>query len=452
MGSFIPNTETERKNMLKEAGYVSIDDMFSDIPEEVRLNRVLKIPPGMSEMEVSCVMEGFAEANKTFKKIFRGAGAYNHYIPSIVTSVTSKEEFLTSYTPYQAEISQGILQSIFEFQTMICELTGMDISNASHYDGGTAAAEAINMCRDKKHKTAYVSETTNPSILEVMETYCFGNDTKLVRVPMKDGVTDSAALKRMLTDDSEAACFYLQQPNFYGNFEASDELATITHDAGAKLILGVNPIALASMKSAADQGADIAVGDAQPLGMPLAFGGPYAGFMATTANMMRKLPGRIVGETNDKDERRAYVLTLQAREQHIRREKASSNICSNQALCALTASVYMAAMGAKGMKDAALQSMSKAHYLRDRLIKAGLTPIYDKPFFNEFLTDCPMGAPVLLSALEAEGILGGLPLSEKVILWCTTELNTKEDIDKIADITADLISKKSKLQTPEKEA
>ena len=441
MGSYVPNTLKEREEMLKEAGYTSFEDMFSCIPDEVKLKEPLNLPSGKSELEVARFMEDLAAKNVVFKSIFRGAGAYDHFIPAIVNSVVNKEEFLTAYTPYQAEISQGILQSIFEFQTMICELTGMDVANASHYDGATAAAETIPMCVDRKHKTAYVSATTHPGVIQVMKTYCFGSNTKLVVLPSKDGVTDVDALKAALEEDKEAACFYLQQPNFFGIFEDADAIGEIVHNAGAKFVMGVNPIALAIMKSPRECGADIAVGDGQPLGMPIGFGGPYVGFMAATSAMMRKLPGRIVGETTDDDGNRAYVLTLQAREQHIRREKASSNICSNQDLCALTASVYMAAMGADGMSEAANQSMAKAHYLKEGLEKAGFYPVFKKEFFNEFVTDCPVDEKKLMDALKDKGILGGLPIANGCILWCTTEKNTKSDMDKLIAIAAELAGK-----------
>ena len=422
--------------MLREIGYAGFEEMFSHIPDEVMLKEEVNIPSGLSEQAVKGRMEDIAGKNVVFRHIFRGAGAYNHYIPAIVSSVTSKEEFVTAYTPYQAEISQGILQSIFEYQTMLCELTGMDASNASIYDGATAAAEAIAMCKERKKTTAYISAAANPGVIEVMKTYCFGSNTKVVMVPEKDGVTDAAALEEMLKADPQSACFYVQQPNYYGNVEDGDALGRIVHEAGAKYIMGCNPMALAVMKTPAEYGADIAVGDGQPLGMPLAFGGPYLGFMTATAAMTRKLPGRIVGETADNQGRRAFVLTLQAREQHIRREKASSNVCSNQAWCALTASVYMTAMGADGMAKTAGQCMSKAHYLRDALKEAGLEPKHDCEFFHEFVTVSPEGkctdSAHILRALESRGILGGLPLSDREILWCATEMNTREEMDELA--------------------
>lgn len=437
MGSYVPGTKQEQLDMLKSIGYDSFDSLFAHIPQQVRIEGGLNLPEGQSELSIIRRMTEMSEKNTVFRHIFRGAGAYNHYIPAIVGSVTGKEEFVTAYTPYQAEISQGILQSIFEYQTMICELTGMDASNASVYDGATAAAEAAAMCRDRKRSTVYLSAAANPDVIRVVQTYCFGSDTPVVIVPEADGVTDLNALETMLANDPQAACFYMQQPNYYGCLEDADRLGEITHAAGAKFIMGCNPMSLAVLKTPAECGADIAVGDGQPLGMSLAFGGPYLGFMAATAAMMRKLPGRIVGETTDGAGNRAFVLTLQAREQHIRREKASSNICSNQALCALTASVYMTAMGADGMAEAAGQCMAKARYLRSALKTAGLTPKHERDFFHEFVTCGPReSSEAVLAALEREGILGGLPLSDSEILWCATEMNTREEMDQTAEIVS----------------
>ena len=435
MGSFLPNTKEEQQNMLREIGYDSFDALFAHIPEEAKV-KSLNLPSGLSEMEAIEEMDRLAGKNIVFKHIFRGAGAYNHYIPAIVQSVVSKEEFVTAYTPYQAEISQGILQSIFEYQTMICELTGMDASNASVYDGATAAAEAVAMCKERKRTTAYVSAASNPQVIQTIQTYCYGSNTKVVVVPEKDGVTDIQALKEAL--DDESACFYMQQPNYYGNLEDAGTLGEIAHEAGAKFIMGCNPIALAMIKTPAECGADIAVGEGQPLGLGLSFGGPYLGFMAATAKMTRKLPGRIVGETVDRDGKRAFVLTLQAREQHIRREKASSNICSNQALCALTAGVYLSAMGAEGMKQVASLCVSKAHYLQEKLSEAGLARRDTQPFFHEFVTVCPGKSAEILLELEKNGILGGLMLSEDEILWCATEKNTKAEMDAVCGIVKEV--------------
>ena len=303
-------------------------------------------------------------------------------------------------------------------------------------DGATAAAEAAAMCRDRKRSRVYLSATTHPQVIEVVKTYCFGSGAQVVMVPEKDGVTDADALRELL--DDTASCFYVQQPNYYGNLEECGLLGEITHEKGAKYIMGCNPISLALLPTPAECGADIAVGDGQPLGMPLCFGGPYLGFMTATSAMGRKLPGRIVGETRDVDGKRAYVLTLQAREQHIRREKASSNVCSNQALCALTASVYMAAMGGEGLRKTAVLCTSKAHYLKEQLEQAGLTARYDREFFHEFVTEGDTDSGLILKALEEKGILGGLPLNDREILWCATEQNRKEDIDQAAQIVKEV--------------
>lgn len=433
MGSYVPSTLQERQEMLESIGLSSIDQLFSHIPDELKLKGELNLPSGMSELEVSSAMKKIAAKNVVFGSIFRGAGAYDHYIPSIVKSVTGKEEFLTAYTPYQAEISQGVLQSIFEYQTMICELTGMDVSNASVYDGATAAAEAVNMCCERSRKVVFCSAAAHPDTIAVVKTYCWAAGHELVLLPVKDGKTDLDAMASQL-DKKTSACLYLQSPNFFGQLEEMEKAAEMIHSVGAKLIAGCNPIALGLLKTPAEQGADVAVGEGQPLGMPLSFGGPYLGFMAATQAMMRKLPGRIVGETVDVDGKRAFVLTLQAREQHIRREKASSNICSNQALCALTASVYLATVGPDGLKQAASLCYQKAHYLAQQLCSIpGVSLRYSGTFFHEFVTD-QKDSDKLLSALEQQGILGGYPLADGGILWCATEKNTKEEMDRVVEI------------------
>lgn len=432
MGGYVPNTKEQRQDMLKAIGLSSMEDLFVDIPQEVRLKGELEIPQGKSELEVKREMEDLAGKNRVFRTIFRGAGAYRHYIPAAVTSIISKENFLTAYTPYQAEVSQGILQSIFEYQTMICDLTGMDASNASVYDGASAAAEGVAMCRERKRAKALISGATSPYVIQTIQTYCHGNGMEMEVIPEKDGKTDWEKLKARL--DSGTACVYIQHPNFYGNLEDAKEIGELTHEAGAKFVMGVNPISLGMLKTPAEYGADVAVGEGQPLGLPLAFGGPYIGFMACTDKMMRRLPGRIVGQTKDRNGKTGYVLTLQAREQHIRREKASSNICSNQALCALAVGVYMSAMGSEGIKEAALQSASKAHYLAAELDKIGFKVENKGEFFHEFVTvseKCPCEA---LKALEEHGILGGYPLGNHRVLWCCTEMNTKEEMDEVIRI------------------
>ena len=433
MGSYVPSTAQERQEMLASIGLCSIDELFSHIPDSLKLKGELNLPSGKSELEVCRTMEHIAAQNIVFDSIFRGAGAYDHYIPAIVKSVTGKEEFVTAYTPYQAEISQGVLQSIFEYQTMICELTGMDVSNASVYDGATAAAEAVNMCCERSRNVVFCSAAAHPDTIEVVKTYCWASGHEFVLVPAKDDKTDWNSIVPQL-DKKTSACLYIQSPNFFGQIEDVQQAAEAVHAVGAKLIMGCNPIALGLYKTPAELGADIAVGEGQPLGMPLSFGGPYLGFMATTKAMMRKLPGRIVGETTDVDGKRAFVLTLQAREQHIRREKASSNICSNQALCAMTAAVYLAAVGPEGLNQVANLCYQKAHYLMQQLTAIpGIILRYQGPFFHEFVTDQGDANRILLK-LEQEGILGGLPLSDGGILWCATEKNSKEDIDRMVGI------------------
>lgn len=432
MGSYVPSNQAERQAMLQSLGVSSVKELYDAIPLEVLLNRELNIPEGKAEMAVRDQMEALAAKNVVFPSVFRGAGAYRHYIPSIAKYIPAKEEFLTSYTPYQAEISQGVLQAIFEFQTDMCELMGMPVANASVYDGSTAAAEAAAMCRERKRQKTLISATAQPDTIQVVRTYCEAANAELVVVPAKDGRTDKDALRQLLDDIT--ASFYVQQPNYYGLLEDCEELGQIVHEKGAKYIMGCNPIALGMLKTPGECGADVATAEGQPLGMPLSFGGPYLGIMTCTEKMMRKMPGRIVGQTVDAAGERCFVLTLQAREQHIRREKASSNICSNQALCAMTAAVYLAAVGPEGLKQVANLCYQKAHYLMQQLTAIpGITLRYQGPFFHEFVTDQGDANRILLK-LEQEGILGGLPLSDGGILWCATEKNSKEDIDRMVGI------------------
>ena len=455
MGKYVPGTNEEQQAMIKAAGYHAWAEFFTDVPERVNLvlgNRTggsvpfTDLPEGVGEIEASAHIRELAASNKVYGCIFRGAGSYDHYIPSIVKRVTSNERFLTAYTPYQAEISQGVLQSIFEYQTMICELTGMEVSNASVYDGATAAAEGAMMCLDRRRKDVLVSETVNPAYRHVVETYCRARNVNFAVIPEKNGITDLEALGELAGDGT--ACVIVQYPNFYGIIEDIEKIGVAVHEAGAKYIVSCNPIALGVLKTPGEAGADVAVGEGQPLGLPIAYGGPYLGFMAATEKMMRKLPGRIVGETTDDEGKRAFVLTLQAREQHIKREKAGSNICSNEALCAMTAAVYLSAVGPEGLKNVATASASKAAYLAKALADAGLAlEGEDLPHFHEFVTVSPEAGELsscevskkILSALSDEGILGGLPLKGGKIIWCTTEKNTKEQMDKAAGIVADVL-------------
>ena len=435
MGGYLPAAESERAAQYAALGLDGPEGLYQDVPESVYWKEPLHLPEPKSELEVRRILEDLAGQNVRFRTILRGAGAYDHYIPAAVKSIAAKEAFVTAYTPYQAEISQGVLQSIFEFQTMICELTGLDAANASVYDGASAAAEAVAMCKERKRTRAVVSSAAHPNVIATIRTYCFGSGTEVVLAPVKDGVTDLTGLL-----DGETACVYIQHPNFFGQLEDLRGLAGQAHAAGAKLIAGVNPAALGVLESPGACGADIAVGEGQPLGLPLAWGGPYLGFMAASQPLMRRLPGRIVGETIDSKGERAFVLTLQAREQHIRREKASSNVCSNEALCALTASVYLSLMGPEGLRQVGEQCHAKAHYLAEELCKIpGVALRHPGPFFHEFVTDLPQPRKVL-AALEAQGILGGWVLGDG-LLWCATEKQTKEQLDEAVAIVKEVLGK-----------
>jgi glycine dehydrogenase subunit 1 len=438
MGSYIPSTKQEQKEILTEIGLQSYHDLYPEIPENIKLTD-LAIPKGKSEMEIVRFFDKIAGKNRVFSSIFRGAGAYHHFIPSIVESIVQKEEFVTAYTPYQAEISQGILQYLFEYQTMICELTGMEAADASLYDGASAAAEAVSMSRTRQKNRVLISAAANPMVIRTIKTYGFGSNADITLIPEKDGKTDGDALKQLI--DDRTACVYIQQPNYYGLLESATEIGELTHRSGAKYIIGVNPIAMGIVKTPGECQADIAVGEGQPLGLPMGFGGPYLGFMATTQKLMRKMPGHIIGETVDNEHNRAYVLTMQAREQHIRREHATSNICTNQALCALAASAYLTVMGPRGLQDVATQCLSKAHYLAEQLCTLkGFTMNYHGPFFHEFVTTTPIDAHSLLQKLAAKDILGGYPVNGG-ILWCATEMNTKAEIDRLIAILQEMISK-----------
>jgi glycine dehydrogenase subunit 1 len=421
--------------MLKEIGLSDMEDLFSDISGELRLKRPLGLDRGRSEIEVREIFKAFAKNCESSAPIFRGAGAYRHYIPAVVPKLAMHSAFYTAYTPYQPEMSQGMLQAIFEYQTLICQLTGMNASNASVYDGATAAAESMLMIRDvrRKRKVLY-SAGLHPDVQETLRTYARFAGLEVVSIPLgTDGLTDRSALTQNLPD---SAGYILPVPNFYGCIENQSEIADIVHEQNALLVSYVNPISLGILKRPGDCGSDIAIGEGQPLGMPLSFGGPYLGFMACTSKLIRNLPGRITGETTDANGNRAYVLTLQAREQHIRRDKAASNICSNQMLCAIVASIYLGTMGPEGLKEAASQSMQKAHYLRDGLLKIkGMKQRYpDTPFFNEFVIDSDRDPAEIDKLVMNRGIVGGLPLrtvnkEDTGVLYCATEMNRRCDMD-----------------------
>ncbi len=435
MSQYTPHTPEETRAMLRTLGLSSLDQLFSGIPAEVRRGMPADERPGMTQMETLQAMEALAARNTRYGLTLRGAGCYDHFIPPIVPQLAGKKEFLSSYTPYQAELSQGMLQAIFEYQTLICELTGMDASNAGVYDFATAAAESAVMCRERWRTAALVSAAARPDTLAVLRTYGFGTDTDVRVAPLKDGRTDLNALKSMLTDD--VASLYVQQPNFFGLLEDIPALFSAAKEAGVKCILGANPMTLAILPGGGELGADIVCGDAQPFGLPMADGGPHAGFMACMQALLRRLPGRIAGQTTDAEGRRAFVLTLQAREQHIRREKAASNICTNHAHCALTASVYLTYMGLRGVTAVAESCLSKAHYFAAGLCKIkGVSLRHRGEFFHEFVTDLK-NPEAIEAALHERGILSGLPV-EGGMLWCVTEKAGKAQLDEAVKLVREV--------------
>ncbi len=442
MNRYIPNTQEDEKRMLKSIGKEAVEDLFRDIPNELRLDRELRLPEGLSEIELSRHMNELANKNKGLDQMtcFLGAGAYDHYIPSIVKHLASRSEFYTSYTPYQPEISQGTLQIIFEYQTMICNLTGMDVTNASVYDGPTACAEGAMMAVvSTRRKSIVVSKTVHPEVRKVLSTYMKLKDIEVIEVDMCEGVTDIEKLKSSV--DKNTAGVIVQNPNFFGIIENLSEVEKIAHDNKAQFIAYVDPISLGVLKNPGDLGADIAVGEGQSLGNSLNFGGPYLGFIAANSKLVRKMPGRIVGQSEDADGKRAFVLTLQAREQHIRRDKATSNICSNQGLNALMAAIYLITMGKKGIRETALQSTQKAHYAFNEMVKHGkYKPLFNQPFFKEFAVTSNTDSQLVNKKLLDHNILGGYeiqkayPAFKNALLWCVTEKRTKEEIDQLVSV------------------
>ena len=443
MFPYIPTTKKEEEKMIKSIGISSIEDLFSDIPKELRLMKNLNLGNPLSEMEITKHIKNMAAKNKNTDDLvcFLGAGAYDHYIPSVIKHITSRSEFYTSYTPYQPEISQGTLQVIFEYQTMMANITGMDVSNASMYDGATATTEAARMAiANTKRKSIVISRSVNPETRKILHTYMKFHGVEVIEVDICNGSTDLDKLKTAV--NTSIAGVIVQSPNFFGIIEDMTEVEKITHASKSIMIMSVDPISLGILKSPGEWGADIAVGEGQALGNSLNFGGPYLGFIATTSKLTRKLPGRIVGQTEDIDGKRAYVLTLQTREQHIRREKASSNICSNQSLNALTAVAYLATIGKQGLKEVAEQCIKKSHYA----IKQITTSLkYDvafknQPFFKEFVIKSSIESSHINKELLKSGILGGYevqkeyPLYNNHLLLCVTEKRSKEEIDTLAKV------------------
>ncbi|GAF63784.1 glycine dehydrogenase subunit 1 [Bacillus sp. TS-2] len=437
---YLPMTNQDQKEMLEAIGVHSIEELFSDIPESIRFKGQLNIQDALKETELVHYFQGLAAKNVSLTDTpsFLGAGVYQHYIPSIVNHVISRSEFYTAYTPYQPEISQGELQAIFEFQTMICELTGMDIANSSMYDGPTALAEAAMMSAGHtKNKTILVSKAVHPEARAVIQTNAKGQNLKVIEIDLKDGVTDLDQLKEQYSDDT--ACVVVQYPNFFGHIEPLAEIEEIAHEKKSLMVVSSNPLALGLLKPPGHFGADIVVGDAQPFGIATQFGGPHCGYFAVTKKLMRKVPGRLVGQTTDDQGKRGFVLTLQAREQHIRREKATSNICSNQALNALAASVAMTAIGKKGVKEMAYQNIQKATYAKNLFKQKGIDVVSEQPIFNEFIIRLNNSVAETNQKLLKKGFIGGYDLSqyypelENCMLVAVTEIRSKEEIDQFVE-------------------
>ncbi|MFC2264464.1 MAG: aminomethyl-transferring glycine dehydrogenase subunit GcvPA [Prevotella conceptionensis] len=433
---FFPHTEEDIKLMLDKIGAPSLDALFAEVPEEIRFRRDYDLPSAKSEIEIRNLFGNLGKQNKQLT-VFAGGGVYDHYTPSIVPYLVSRSEFLTSYTPYQAEISQGTLHYIFEFQSMMAELTGLPIANASMYDGSTATAEAAIMAvaSGKKANRVLVSETVDDKILAVIRTYTHFQGVQIEVVPAEDGVTSRTAMQEKLQQGGVAGMI-VQQPNKYGIIENYDGFADDCHQQKALFVMNSVAADLALLKSPGELGADIAVGDGQSLGIPMQFGGPSVGYLCCTEKLMRKMPGRIVGQTKDNRGQRAFVLTLQAREQHIRREKATSNICSNQSLMALWVTIYLSVMGKEGLKEAAQMSVDGAHYLYEKLIQSGkFKPAFNQPFFNEFCVKYVGGnLDQLQQRLLDNGILGGIKMADDMLMLAVTEKRTKEEVDLLVSL------------------
>ena len=437
MNPYIPSTEKQKEEVLSFLSMKTIEDLFSDIPDEVKLNRDLNIPEGLSELEVEKIVKNLSLKNKSSEDLvcFLGAGIYDHYIPAVVKHLAGRPEFYTAYTPYQPELSQGTLQAVFEYQSMICNLTGMDVSNSAMYDGATATVEAAMMALEQtKRKSIIVSKTVNPETRKVLKTYMHFRGYNMIEIDEQEGLTDIEDLKKSLNKD--VAAVIIQSPNFFGIIEEVEEIEKLIHQNKGLFIMNVDPISLGILKSPRELGADIAVGDGQCLGANMNFGGPGLGFLNTTKKLMRKMPGRIVGQTEDVDGKRGFVLTLQAREQHIRREKATSNICSDQTLVSIGAAIYMATLGKTGIKEVASQCINKSHYALKELVSSGkYKPLFNKPFFKEFaIVGEECGCSINKKLLE-RNILGGYNLEKEYpqyknsILFSVTEKRSKEEID-----------------------
>lgn len=433
--NFLPHTEEDRRKMLKVIGVETVEELFADVPPQVRLNRRLNIPGPLSELELIKHLRELSNKNSSLHEYvsFLGAGAYDHFTPSAIDHLLLRSEFYTAYTPYQPEISQGTLTAIFEYQTLICELTGMDNANASMYDGASATAEAALMaCESQRRKKIVVASTVHPEYREVLRTYAGGQAIEIAEVPFKNGVADLEKMDQLI--DKQTAAVIIQQPNFFGALENVRQISDLIHDRGGLFITVVDPVSLAVLKAPAGYGADIVVGEGQSLGNPLSFGGPLLGFLATTGKLVRRMPGRIVGQTVDSRGQRAFVLTLQTREQHIRREKATSNICSNEALCALAATIHLTMLGKKGLTEVAKLCVQKTNYLKEQLQSAGFAAPFTAPVFKEFVIKTAKPVEETNQALLKEKIIGGLNLErfypelKNHLLLCVTEKRTREEM------------------------
>jgi len=438
---FIPNTESDRQQMLAAIGVASFEELLEAIPDELRWKGVLDLPPGCSEMEVVGELEALAGRNLSPAGAvsFLGGGAYDHFIPGAIAELLARSEFYTAYTPYQAEVSQGTLTAIFEFQTLICQLTGMDLANASVYDGASGLGEAALMAQAATGRDRLVvAGTVHPLHRRVLGTYTGGLGMEIGEIACPDGQADPAELKKQL--GPRTAAVIIQHPNFFGILEDQAAIIEAAHQAGALAVVSADPVSLGILKPPGELGADIVVGEGQPLGIPQSFGGPYLGFLAARQKLLRRLPGRLVGQTADARGRRGFVLTLQTREQHIRREKATSNICTNHALCALTATLYLGLMGRQGLAGVAQLCVQKSHYARDRIARiSGFRIAFEKPFFREFVVRTPVPPGEIVAALAGKGLLAGVDLSgydlglNDGLLVAVTEKRTREQIDRLAD-------------------
>ena len=434
MSIFVPNGKAQREQMLDVIGVKEFNDLLTPIPESVRLKVELDLPSPASELELTKEFKGFAAKNTSAHLVcFRGAGAYDHFIPAAIDNILARSEFFTAYTPYQAEVSQGTLQSIFEYQTMISRLTGCDAANACMYDGSSAVAEAALMAiRATGKKRVLVSGALNPRTIDVMHTYMDNGDFEINEVPFgKDGLIELDVAEQLA--EGGVAALVLQYPNYFGSIEDVQAAADLIHRHKGLLVVAADPIALGVIEAPGTLGADVVVGEGQPMGVSMSYGGPYVGFMATTTKLLRKMPGRIVGRTEDRAGNTGYVLTLQTREQHIKRAKATSNICSNQALMALANVIYLTLTGEAGFSEVANQCWHKSHYLNGKLLEIdGVTDVFDAPFCREFVVNLPVSAKKAAVALEKKGYLAGLPipgLGEGAMMLTATEKRTREEID-----------------------